>query len=101
MEHISHLQKHKGIDVGIGNEIHPENGEGRVGKSGINKDFTLNQMIELAYKMEQKPNILIKAGRNAKWYIKKIDRSVLKNEIEKTRNWRNVTRCTMWIIEWD
>jgi hypothetical protein len=51
--------------------------------------------------MEQKPNILIKAGRNAKWYIKKIDRSVLKNEIEKTRNWRNVTRCTMWIIEWD
>ena len=80
MEHISHLQKHKGIDAGIGNEIHPENGEGRVGKSGINKDFTLIQMIELAYKMEQKPNILIKAGRNAKWYIKKIDRSVLKKE---------------------
>ena len=101
MEHISHLQKHKGIDAGIRNEIHPENGEGRVGKSGINKDFTLNQMIELAYKMEQKPNILIKAGRNAKWYIKKIDRSVLKKEIEKTRHWRNVTRCTMWIIEWD
>lgn len=50
--------------------------------------------------MEQKPNILIKAGPNAKWYIKKYDPRVIEEEIEK-QSWRDVSRCTMYIIEWD
>ena len=102
MEHIKQFQKRQGVDVGYNSSnLHPANGEGRVGVRGINKDFTLVQMIELAYKMEQKPNILIKAGPNAKWYIKKFDPSVIEKEIEKQQSWRDVSRCTMYVIEWD
>lgn len=101
MEYIKTFQKRKCVDIGYTNDnIHPVNGEGRVGKSGINKEFTLPQMVELAYSMEEKPNILIKAGPNAKWYLKKFDTKVLDSEIEK-QNWRDTSRCTMYIIEWD
>ena len=102
MEHVKQFQKRQGVDVGYNNSnLHPVNGEGRVGASGINKDYTLVQMIDLAYRMEQKPNILIKAGPKAKWYIKKFDPRVIQEEIEKQQNWRDVSRCTMYIIEWD
>lgn len=102
MNYVKKLEKHNGVDIGYHNEnLHPENGEGRVGKSGINKNFTLVQMIELAYKMEQKPNVLVKAGTNAKWYMKKIEESDdIYNEIEK-QSWRDTTRCTMYIIQWE
>jgi hypothetical protein len=102
MDHVKKFQKCKGVDVGYGDacNLHPSDGEGRVGKAGINKDLSLVQVIELAYKMEQKPNILIKAGPNAKWYIKKYDPRVIEEEIEK-QSWRDVSRYTMYIIEWD
>ena len=102
MEHVKQFQKRQGVDVGYNSSnLHPVNGEGRVGVSGINKDYTLVQMIDLAYRMDQKPNILIKAGPNAKWYIKKFDPSVIEEEIEKQQSWRDVSRCTMYVIEWD
>jgi len=100
MEYIKTFQKRKGVDIGYTNDnINPKNGEGCVGKSGINKDFTLLQMIELAYSMEEKPNILIKAGPHAKWYLKIFDTRVIESEIEK-QNWRDTSRCTIYVIEW-
>ena len=103
MEHVKQFQKRQGVSVGYGpsTNLYPANGEGRVGAEGINKEYTLIQMIELAYKMEQKPNILIKAGPNAKWYIKKYDPSVIEEEIEKQLSWRDLSRQTMYVIEWD
>lgn len=102
MEHIRQFQKRIGCDVGYHNSnLHPLNGEGRVGARGMDKNLTLSQMMEIAYKMPEKPNILIKAGPNAKWYIKKADLSLLEEEIEKQRSWRDISRCVMYIIDWD
>jgi len=101
MEYVKNFQKRKGVDVGYHESpIHPVNGIGRVGKRGMDKKLTLNQILEIAYNMEQKPNILIKSGPNAKWYIKKVDPHVIDNEIKK-QNWRDTSRCTMYIIDWE
>ena len=57
-------------------------------------------VMKLAYKMDEKPNILIKAGPNAKWYMKKVHPSKIDEAIEK-QTWRDTSRCTMYIIRWD
>jgi len=102
MEHIRHFHKRIGCDVGYHNSnLHPADGIGRVGISGMDKHLTLVQMIEIAYKMEEKPNILIKAGVNAKWYIKKVNLEHLEDEIDKQRKWRDISKCIMYIIEWE
>ncbi len=99
MEHASYTVRN-GVDVGYhGSPLHPANGEGRVGKRGIDKTFTLQKVMSLAYYMDEKPNIIIKAGPNAKWYIKKCHPDALEREIVK-QTWRNVSRCTMYIINW-
>ena len=96
------MQKRIGVDVGYhNNNIYPKDCAYRVGKGGIDKSLTLEKIIELAYKMEEKPNIIIKAGPNAKWYLKKFSKDVIENEIEKQKKWRDLTHCTMYIIEWD
>ena len=51
-------------------------------------------------KLDAKPNIIVKGGPNAKWYIKKFNPEVLNREIEK-QSWRDTSRCTMYIIEWE
>ena len=100
MEHIMKMEKYQGIDVGYHNaNLHPENGEGRVGKSGIDKNYTLAQMLELAYNMKEKPNILVKAGKNAKWYIKYCDINRIEEAI-LSQQWRDTSRATMYIIDW-
>lgn len=101
MEFVKRFEKRQGVDIGyINDNIHPENGDGCVGKAGINKEFSLPQIIELAYSMKEKPNILIKAGPSAKWYLKKFDTRIIESEIEK-QNWRDTSRCTMYIIHWE
>ena len=95
------MEKRIGVDVGYhSSNIHPADREGCVGKNGIDKSFTLEKLVELAYKMENKPNIIIKAGPNAKWYLKRFSKDSIENEIQK-QSWRNTSRCTMYIIEWD
>ena len=98
MEHIKEIRQ--GVDVGYGVTacLHPANGEGRVGKNGIDKTFTIEQVIGLALKMVEKPNIIIKAGTNAKWYLKRFAIEDLPSEIEK-QNWRDTSKCTMYIID--
>lgn len=104
MNHFKNIKMISGVDVGYHKEnLHPKNGDGCVGKSGINKDYTLSQVIELAYKMEEKPNIIIKAGKNAKWYFKKFDlddADTIEIEIKKQR-WRDTSRCKLYIIDWE
>lgn len=95
------MQKRNGVDVGYhSSNIHPADREGCVGKNGIDKSFTLDRILELAYKMETKPNIIIKAGPNAKWYLKRFSKDVIESEIEK-QHWRDTSRCIMYIIDWD
>jgi hypothetical protein len=105
MERFEHVKQYTvkfGCDVGYHtSNLHPSSGEGRVGVSGIDKNYSLSKIIQLAYKMEEKPNILIKGGPNSKWYIKKFDTSVIEEEIQKQKKWRDTRRSTMYIIEWD
>jgi hypothetical protein len=102
MEHITRFEKRNGVDVYYGDKfnLHPENGEGRVGSNGIDKTYTLERIMTLAYSMPEKPNIIIKSGTNAKWYLKKCPKEEIDQEIEKQK-WRDVSRCIMYIIEWD
>lgn len=107
MEHIKTLVKLNGCDIGFSKthgspNIHPSNGEGRVGKEGIDKNYTLTDIINLAYKMKEKPNVIVKAGPKAKWYMKKVifDPIIINNLIQKEK-WRDTSRSIMWIIKWD
>ena len=101
MEHVKKIEQRKGVDVGYnGSNIQPIDREGCVGDSGIDKSYTLDMVMKLAYKLDNKPNIIIKAGPNAKWYMKKVHVDEIDNEIEKQK-WRDTSRCTMFIIDWD
>lgn len=103
MEHIALMQKRVGEDVFYGNKFHlyPANGDGRVGAEGLNKNLSLSEIIEIAYRMEERPNIIIKAGPNAKWYLKYCQKELIAEEVEKQRKWRDISRSTMWIIDWN
>ena len=101
MENIRTINKRNGVDIGYHeSNLRPSDGEGCVGKSGIDKTFTLMNVIEIANRMNPRPNIIIKAGPRAKWYLKKFPRDKIEEEIEK-QQWRDTSRATMWIIEWD
>lgn len=101
MEHFKNIEKREGCDVGYHNSnIQPSDREGCVGSAGIDKSYTLEMVMKIAYKMEEKPNILIKAGKNAKWYLKKLPINEIDDAIEKQK-WRDTSRCTMYIIVWD
>jgi hypothetical protein len=88
-------------DLMWGKNLHPSDGEGRVGKQGIDANYTLDMLKEIAYRMPEKPNIIIKSGKNAKWYIKKCPTDEIIREIEKFRNsvyGKNVGRCTTYVL---
>ena len=88
-------------DLKWGKNLHPEDGEGRVGKQGIDANYTLDMLKAIAYRMPEKPNIIIKSGKNAKWYIKKCPKDEIIREIEKLRNsayGENAVRSTMYVL---
>ena len=106
MEHIRNYEKRDKCDLKWGKELRPVNGEGCGKSNGIDKTYTIDMVMSLAYKMPEKPNIIIKSGKNALWYIKKCKKTEIDQEIEKYRNsscsWeKRMARCTMYIIEWD
>jgi hypothetical protein len=90
MEYIKKLERQDGVDIGFHDEIH---------KHGHDKNISLEQIVKIAYNMDEKPNIIIKAGKNAKWYLKKCPRDDITNKINKQK-WRDTSRCTMYVIEW-
>ena len=101
MEHIKKFQKLYGYDVGkCSTNIHPSNREGCVGKQGIDKSYTLEMVIDLAFKMEQRLNIIIKGGQHAKWYFKQIPKEFIDSQTYK-HSWNDVSKCTMYIIDWE
>ena len=101
MEYIKTIEKRTGIDIGYHNSnIHPIDREGCVGRSGINKSFTFEMVLEIAYKMDHKPNIIVKSGKNGKWYLKSFQKDIIEIEITK-QNWRDTSRYIMYIIEWE
>tara|TARA_Y100000389_G_C17085216_1_gene328547 strand:- start:167 stop:469 length:303 start_codon:yes stop_codon:yes gene_type:complete len=86
------------VDIGFhGSNITPLNGEGCVGKGGIDKNYTFFQVLEIAKK--NNANIIIKAGKNAKWYIKKCKKDQIPAKI-KSQEWRDTSRNRMYEIEW-
>jgi hypothetical protein len=101
MENIRRVEKRIGVDVGYHeSNLQPQNRDGCVGKSGIDKTYNLEQVIRKANDMNPRPNIIIKAGENAKWYLKRFPNNEIDVEIEKQK-WRDTSRATMWIVEWD
>ena len=88
-------------DLKWGKNLHPADKEGCVGKAGIDKTYTLDMVKAIAYRMSEKPNIIIKGGKNAKWYIKKCPKVEIIREIEKMSNsvyGENARRCTVYIL---
>jgi hypothetical protein len=101
MEHVKMIEKRIGVDVGYhSSNIDPIDREGCVGKSGIDKSYTFEMVLKLAYKIENKPNIIIKAGPNTKWYLKQCPKELIGFHHEKQK-WRDISRCIMYIIDWD
>ena len=90
MEYIKKLERQDGVDIGFYDEIH---------KYGHDKTLSLEQIVKIAYNMDKKPNIIIKAGKNAKWYLKKCPVNDITNKINKQK-WRDTSRCIMYVIEW-
>ena len=102
MEHITRMQKRLGVDVGFHeSNLHPANGEGRVGKCGLDKNLPLERIVDIAYHMDEKPNIIIKRGIRAKWYLQRCPLDMIESAIEKQKNRDGISRCIMWIIVWD
>ena len=101
MEHVKFIEIRKGVDVGYHNSnIEPIDREGCIGIRGIDKTFTIEMVLQLAYKLDNKPNIIIKSGPNGKWYLKRFQKHLIDEEIEKQK-WRDTTRCLMFIIDWN
>jgi hypothetical protein len=105
MEHFQKIKKRKGCDIGMMNDLHPEHLAAdeypRKGKSGFDKKLKLEDIMDIAYRMNNpKPNIIIKAGNNAKWYLKYSPKEEIDERIEKTK-FRDLRRCTMYIIDWE
>ena len=102
MEHFTNIEKRYGVDVCYRKELHPDNdGKDRIGKSGFDKKLKLNDILDIAYSMENpRPNIIIKSGKNGKWYLKYCITDKIDEQIEKNK-WRDCSRITMYIITWE
>ena len=99
--HFKYFEIKEGCDVGFNDNIpHPD--YPFTSKTvGYPKNLTLNKMLKLA--KDVNANILIKAGKNAKWYIKRYAKEEITERIQKQNTWREgrVKRCTMYYFEWE
>jgi hypothetical protein len=100
-ELVTKLEKRIGVTVGYKDTSTYDaiEHEGRVGKHGFDANLRLDKMIEIASRMENRPNIIVKAGVNAKWYLHLVPIDNIDADIDKQR-WRDTVNSTMWIIEW-
>ena len=107
MEHVNTIKTRRGCDVGWhSTNIEPINREGCVGVRGIDKSYTIDMVIKLAYKIKNKPNIIVRAGRYAKWYLKKVPPNQIESSIDKFEKKNPKTKLrrenfTMYIIVWN
>ena len=100
MEHVRNYERRDHAVLKMGNDLRPADGEGCVGKAGIDKSFSLQRIMEIAYKLEPKPNLLIKGGKNAKWYLKRcpIDLIESKNHCLYVQCMTGMTRSPTLIL---
>lgn len=100
MEHFKNIERRDCVDILYKKDLHPEDNNFRVGSSGFDKSLKLNDILEIAYTMNNpRPNIIIKAGKNAKWYLKYCSFDKINEQIEKNK-WRDSSRCIMYIVTW-
>ena len=92
---IKYFEMKQGVDIGyhISNIPHPQHLNSY---RGYNKHFKLDKIVRIA--KDLKANIIIKTGKNDKWFIKKCPKEFIQNEIEKQK-WRDTSDYTMYIIE--
>ena len=105
MELAKTITNRGNVDVGFHESpIHPADGEGRVGKMGLDKTLDFEEILSLAHKTFSKDgnraNIVVKAGKNAKWYLKYCPPGDIERSIG-TQTWRDTSRATMWVVEWN
>lgn len=106
MDHFQYIEKRKQSNLKHGDDKHPKNSlknvYPRVGVSGYDKNLKLNDLIEISYNYfdNPKPNIIVKAGQNAKWYLKYCNYNDIDHEIDKV-SFNNKCKCTMYIIKWE
>jgi len=95
LNRLKYFEVMPGVNVGWheSNMSHPDYPESN---KGYPKTLTLEEVLVLA--REIGGNIIIKAGKNAKWYIKHFPRQELDAEIKK-QAWRDTHRATMYIVE--
>ncbi len=101
---IKDIKRRPGEDVECKN-LRPVNGEGCVKtNNGIDGTLSFEQVVELAFKMPEKPNIIIRGGNGKRknnppqWYIKQCPIDEI--EGKKYGVWKDVSRITMYIIDW-
>ena len=99
--HFKYFEIKEGCDVGFNDNIpHPD--YPFTSKTiGYPKEFTLTKMLKIA--KDVNANILIKAGKNAKWYVKCYPFGEgIQERIDKQKAWRanRVKTCTMYCFEW-
>lgn len=94
---LEYFEKRIGVDVGYNDNLpHPDYPDSTSTK-GFDKNLQLEEIIKLAKDING--NIIIKAGKNAKWYIKKINLESIDELIEKQNKWRDTSRYTMYIVK--
>lgn len=102
MQHIHTIQQYVGCDVGYNDStIRPTKSVHNVGCSGLNKHLSFEEVLNIAYTIHHpRPNIIVKAGKNAKWYLKYCPEHQIDMEIVKQKKWRDTSRAKMYAITW-
>ena len=104
MNNLKNVRIHHGADVYHRNNkynLHPENGESCVGKYGIDRSLTFEQVLDLCRRHSLKPDTITKAGAKAKWYLKRCAKGYIEGEIKKSRAGSDcVRRYTLYELDW-
>ena len=95
------ITKYTGVDIGFIASNITSTHDSRVGKDGFDKNLSLEEVIQIA--KDTKSNVIVKAGKNAKWYLKRIPDSDASNtqylkELFESQSWRDTSRCTTYIL---
>ena len=87
MEFYKKCEQRVGCDISSSHDIkNYECIDGSKGKAGINKNYTLEQVMFIAYNHIDKPNIITRKGVNSKWYLKKVPCNLIECEISNFMN---------------
>ena len=99
MEHITFLEKRIGNSLrNKETSLYPVNNKDCVCRSAF---LSIERILKIAYKMDEKPNIIIREGSGCKWHLIRSPKDLIDSSIEKQRRWIDISRSTIWIVNWD